>query len=101
MDLLEELNQDKPSIILTHYSFDFLERSEQMQIVQLLKDFHVQLWLAGHEHTVLMRKQWDYFYEFQSGNLMHEGEYTRSTIMIGTYDPASYNALLKCRNGIR
>lgn len=43
MDLLEELNQDKPSIILTHYSFDFLERSEQMQIVQLLKDFHVQL----------------------------------------------------------
>lgn len=24
MDLLEELNQDKPSIILTHYSFDFL-----------------------------------------------------------------------------
>lgn len=95
MDLLEELNQDKPSIILTHYSFDFLERSEQMQIVQLLKDFHVQLWLAGHEHTVLMRKQWDYFYEFQSGNLMHEGEYTRSTIMIGTYDPASYNGIVE------
>lgn len=95
MDLLEELNQDKPSIILTHYSFDFLERSEQMQIVQLLKDFHVQLWLSGHEHTVLMRKQWDYFYEFQSGNLMHEGEYTRSTIMIGTYDPASYNGIVE------
>ena len=95
MDLLEELNQDKPSIILTHYSFDFLERSEQMQIVQLLKDFHVQLWLAGHEHTVLIRKQWDYFYEFQSGNLMHEGEYTRSTIMIGTYDPASYNGIVE------
>ena len=95
MDLLEELNQDKPSIILTHYSFDFLERSEQMQIVQLLKDFHVQLWLAGHEHTVLMRKQWDYFYEFQSGNLMHEGEYTRSTIMIGTYDSASYNGIVE------
>ena len=54
MDLLEELNQDKPSIILTHYSFDFLERSEQMQIVQLLKDFHVQLWLAGHEHPDLI-----------------------------------------------
>ncbi|WP_455191036.1 metallophosphoesterase family protein [Eubacterium ramulus] len=95
MDLLEELNQDKPSIILTHYSFDFLERSEQMQIVQLLKDFHVQLWLAGHEHTVLMRKQWDYFYEFQSGNLMHEGEYTRSTIMIGTYDSTSYNGIVE------
>ena len=95
MDLLEELNQDKPSIILTHYSFDFLERSEQMQIVQLLKDFHVQLWLAGHEHAVLMRKQWDYFYEFQSGNLMHEGEYTRSTIMIGTYDSASYNGIVE------
>jgi len=60
-----------------------------------LKDFHVQLWLAGHEHTVLMRKQWDYFYEFQSGNLMHEGEYTRSTIMIGTYDPASYNGIVE------
>ena len=95
MDLLEELNQDKPSIILTHYSFDFLERSEQMQIVQLLKDFHVQLWLAGHEHTVLMRKQWDYFYEFQSGNLMHEGEYTKSTIMIGMYDPASYKGIVE------
>lgn len=42
-----------------------------------------------------MRKQWDYFYEFQSGNLMHEGEYTRSTIMIGTYDSASYNGIVE------
>ena len=65
MDLLEELNQDKPSIILTHYSFDFLERSEQMQIVQLLKDFHVQLWLAGYEHTVLMRNNGTTFMNFK------------------------------------
>ena len=95
MDLFEKLNQDKPSIILTHYSSDFLERSEQMQIVQLLKDFHIQLWLAGHEHTSFMRKQWDYFYEFQCGNLMHEGEYTKSTIMIGTYDSASHGGIVE------
>lgn len=95
MDLFEKLNQNKPSIILTHYSSDFLERSEQMQMVQLLKDFHVQLWLAGHEHTSFMRKQWDYFYEFQCGNLMHEGEYTKSTIMIGTYDSVSYGGIVE------
>ncbi|MEY8431368.1 metallophosphoesterase [Lachnospiraceae bacterium 48-42] len=95
MDLFEKLNQDKPSVILTHYSSDFLERSEQIQIVQLLKDFHVQLWLAGHEHTSFMRKQWDYFYEFQCGNLMHEGEYTKSTIMIGTYDSSSHGGIVE------
>ena len=66
-----------------------------MPIVQLLKDFHVQLWLAGNEHTVLMRKQWDYFHDFQIGNLMQEVEYTRCTIMIGTYDPASYNGIVE------
>lgn len=95
MDMFENLNQDKPSIILSHYSSDFLERSEQIQVVQLMKDFHVQLWLAGHEHTSFQRKQWDSFYEFQSGNLMHEGEYTKSTIMIGTYDPSSHGGFIE------
>lgn len=42
-----------------------------------------------------MRKQWDYFYEFQCGNLMHEGEYTKSTIMIGTYDSASHGGIVE------
>ncbi|MCD8347743.1 MAG: metallophosphoesterase [Lachnospiraceae bacterium] len=100
MDLFEKLNQDKPSIILTHFSFDYLNRNEQMQVLQLMKDFHVQLWLSGHEHMSFLRKQCDYFYEFQCGNLMHEegceaGEYTKSVFLIGTYDSERHTGIIE------
>lgn len=86
MNVLEGINQNKATIILTHYSFDFLNRSEQKMVFQLLTDYNVQLWFSGHEHDDLLRMQRDYFYEFQCGNLMHEGEGTKSCIILGEYD---------------
>lgn len=82
---LDTVDQTKPTILLTHYSFDYLCRDEQREIHQLLQDYHVQLWLAGHEHDHLCRQQWDTFYEFQCGNLVLENG-AKSCILLGSLD---------------
>lgn len=89
LNLLEQLNQQKPTILLTHYSFDYLSRAEQKIILRLMQEYNVQLWFAGHEHSDLLRHQRDYFFEFQCGNLLHEDEDTKSSIILGEYDPSS------------
>ena len=83
--LLEKLNKSKVSILLTHYSFDFLERNEQKELVTLFNDYNIRLWLAGHEHDHLAREQWDSFFEFQSGNLVLEAGAT-ACVLIGEMD---------------
>lgn len=95
MNALEAANPEKTIVILTHYSTDFLVRSEQKMIHSLLMDYHAQLWLAGHEHEELLRKQRDYFYEFQCGNLIYEGDDTRSCIAIGEYDSSEQNGQIQ------
>lgn len=82
---LRTLNRNKPTVLLTHYSFDYLEQKERNQVEQLLFDYGVELWLAGHEHENLCRRQRDKFYEFQCGNLaLQKG--ARSSFLIGELD---------------
>ena len=82
---LENLNKNKITILLTHYSYDFLNRDEQNQIFTMLLDSNIKLWLAGHEHTSLVRQQRDLFYECQCGNLLIENK-SRSCVLIGELD---------------
>ena len=85
MDLLVQLDQTKPTVLLTHYSFDFLSQAERNEIEQLLYHFHVRLWIAGHEHENLCRLQRDKFYEFQCGNMeLQKG--AKSCFLIGELD---------------
>lgn len=86
MDALMEIDKSKPTILLTHYSFDFFNRNEQKEILRLLTDYNIQLWLAGHEHDEMLRKQNDYFYEFQAGNVLYEVDDANSCILIGEMD---------------
>lgn len=104
MEVLDEIDNDNPTVILTHYSFDFLDRDEQIQILNLLMDHNIKLWLAGHEHTNLARKQRDYFYEFQCGNLYKEqdaracillGEIQNGTVKVTAYSWSSPNDWVK------
>lgn len=85
MDALDECDEAKPTIILTHYSFDFLNQDERNEVENLLNDYHVQLWLAGHEHENLIRWQRDKFIECQCGNLVLQ-KGARSCFLIGELD---------------
>lgn len=69
---LEKCDPEKTIIVITHYSFDYLDRREQEIVAALFRDYNVRLWLSGHEHNNLFRKQRDFFYEFQCGNLLLE-----------------------------
>ena len=91
LDVFSETDPMKTTIILTHYSYDFLDKSEQKVALNLMTDYNVQLWLAGHEHDELLRKQRDYFYEFQCGNLIHESGETRSCVAVGEFDTEQHN----------
>lgn len=85
MDALDKCDTNKPTIILTHYSFDFLTQSERNEVENLLSMYHVQLWLAGHEHENLIRWQRDKFIECQCGNLaLQKG--ARSCFLTGELD---------------
>lgn len=87
---LEKCDKSKPTVILTHYSFDYLDRDEQNQIAEILREFKVRLWLSGHEHNQLLRVQRDYFYEFQCGNLMLE-DGARTCVLLGELDTETGN----------
>lgn len=95
MDALMKIDKSKPIILLSHYSFDFLNRNEQKQILRLLTDYNIQLWLAGHEHDEMLRKQRDYFYEFQGGNLLYEPGDTNSCILVGSLDVENKSGFVK------
>ena len=85
MDALDTCDATKPTIILTHYSFDFLNQDERNEVESLLNDYHVQLWLAGHEHENLIRWQRDKFIECQCGNLVLQ-KGARSCFLVGELD---------------
>lgn len=95
LDICEQINQKKPTILLTHYSFDYMHRNEQKVIIKLLEDYNIQLWFAGHEHDDLVRKQRDFFYEFQCGNLLYEGNETKSCVILGEYDTQDYSGSIQ------
>lgn len=85
VDALDKRDKTKPTIILTHYSFDFLTQSERNEVENILESNYVQLWLAGHEHENLIRRQRDKFIECQCGNLaLQKG--ARSCFLIGELD---------------
>lgn len=94
MDALDDIDKKKPSILITHYSFDFLAREEQKEVLKLLTDYNVQLWFAGHEHDNILRKQRDYFYEFQSGNLLYEEGDIKSSVLLGNYNEESHGGIV-------
>lgn len=94
MDALESLDIHKPSILLTHYSYDFLSRPEQNEVLNLLVDYNVMIWLAGHEHDENLRRQKDYFYEFQSGNMLYEEGDSNSCFLIGEYNSQEFKGLI-------
>lgn len=95
LDLCEQINQKKPTILLTHYSFDFMHRNEQKVIIKLLEEYNIQLWFAGHEHDELIRKQRDFFYEFQCGNLLYDGKDAKACVILGEYDTEDYSGSIQ------
>ncbi len=85
MDALDQCDPKLPTIILTHYSYDFLIQSERNQLETILNDYNVQLWIAGHEHEQLIRWQRQKFLECQCGNLsLQKG--ARSCFLTGELD---------------
>ena len=85
MDVLDRCNPNLPTLILTHYSFDFLIQSERDQLETILNDYNVRLWIAGHEHEHLIRWQREKFIECQCGNLaLQKG--ARSCFLTGELD---------------
>ncbi len=91
---LEGCNQKNVTIVVTHYSFDYLDRKEQGIVTALFRDYNVRLWLSGHEHNNLFRKQRDWFYEFQCGNLLLE-ESARTCILTGQLNTETLDGKIK------
>ncbi len=94
MDALEDCDSKKPTIIITHYSFNYLAQDEQTQVERLLKTYDVRLWLAGHEHRNIIQRQRDFFYECLNGNLALQYG-AKSCFLVGEYDTIQKKGIIK------
>ena len=94
LDALEECDSKKPTIIITHYSFNYLAQDEQTQVERLLKAYNVRLWLAGHEHRNLIQRQRDYFYECINGNLALQNG-AKSSFLVAEFDTIQQKGIIK------
>ena len=94
LDALEKCDLSKPTILLTHYSFDFLSQDERSEVELLISTFNVDLWLAGHEHENLIRVQRDKFIECQSGNVSYQYG-TTSCFLVGEIDLDSGTGIIR------
>lgn len=86
MDALDNCDPMKPTIFLTHYPFSALEMQERNEVEALLDNYHVQLWLAGHEHENQIHFQREKFLEVQSGNVAFQNG-AKACFLVGEYDP--------------
>lgn len=93
-ELLEQADNNKLTIIVSHYSFDYIEENERRELLAIFNDYKVDMWLAGHEHDHLARKQYDSFYEFQAGNLLLE-EGARTCFLVGEIDTDSGQGVIE------
>lgn len=81
---LKDLNEEKPTIALSHYALNMLEQEEQRMVSNMLRDKYINLWLAGHEHYHELRP-FGYVHSIQAGELKME-ERCASTILFGAVD---------------
>lgn len=94
MELLDQVDNDKMTVVISHYSFDFIEENERRELIALFGDYHVDIWMAGHEHNHLVRKQYDTFYEFQTGNLLLE-EGAKTCFLVGEVDTLTRSGVVE------
>ena len=52
--VVRKLNQEKPTILLTHYPITSLLQDERKLLSNVLQKNNVRLWLAGHEHDNIL-----------------------------------------------
>jgi predicted MPP superfamily phosphohydrolase len=81
---LKGINNNKPTILITHYAMELLESDERKQIANMLRDYSISLWLAGHEHNHEL-KPYGYMDSIQAGELKIE-QRCSSTVLVGEYD---------------
>lgn len=64
---LKKLNKAKPTIMLGHHGHSFLEREEVKYIQSLLKEYHISIYLCGHEHKLGDESVWDNIRQYTAG----------------------------------
>lgn len=87
-NLVNSINKDKPTILLTHYPITSLLQDEKKVVGIILQENNVRLWLAGHEHDQVLQRI-GYLDMLQAGELRYEGN-ASSSFLIGEYDPDTF-----------
>lgn len=83
-DILEKVNPQKYTIILSHFPFDSLKSEEKNEVCRILEQFGVQLWMSGHLHDALVQMHRKAFHELQCGSLLTDGG--TPNVLIGQLD---------------
>lgn len=102
-NVIEEINNNKPTIAIAHHNFDCFEKSEQKNIEILLKEKNIFLYLCGHAHEresnlVLRYNQMKMLNTFTCGTLLStdgENKMNDTVFFRGELDTLSCEGIIK------
>jgi len=92
-EVLKEMDTNLPTIILSHFPITSLTQDEQKNVLSLLRDKKIRLWLCGHEHDHIL-KQFSDIYSVQAGELKQE-ENTNATVLVGEFNSENGTGFIK------
>ncbi len=101
--VIDEINNNKPTIAIAHHNFDCFERLEQKNLEILLKDKNILLYLCGHAHEresnlVLRYNQMKMLNTFTCGTLLSvdgENKVNDTVFFRGELDVSSCEGIIK------
>lgn len=92
---VENIDTEKPTIVIAHHSLDCLDKEEQKKVEVILKDHGICLYLCGHSHEresniILRYDQKSLLNSFTAGTLTSidgKGDLIDTVFFIGEMDP--------------
>ena len=93
-EALEDINDNLPTIVLSHFPIMSFTQDERNNILHLLRSRNICLWLCGHEHDHMLM-HYANVYSVQAGELRSEGDGTNATVLFGEYNPAEGSGFVR------
>jgi len=79
-EVLKEIDEEKPTIMLGHHGHSFFERGEVKAVQPLLSKKKIHLYLCGHEHNLVKESVWDNIEQFSAGCIWSWDSEKKATI---------------------
>lgn len=83
---LGKIDKTKPTVMIGHHGYSFLEREDAKYIQNKLKDYNIAIYLCGHEHELSDEAVWDNVRQYTAGCIWADGTEAKAGYYVGAID---------------